>query len=76
MSFSEDIKKILNDFDNSNSDKIIESLNEIKNHFKSELTRNYLQGKIQSIINAENESEKKKLCKNLLPYFDWYLQGL
>jgi len=44
--------------------------------FKSNVTVEYLQGKIKKIKDLTNESEKKKQCKLLLPYFDWYLQGL
>jgi len=28
------------------------------------------------ILDISTESEKKKQCKLLLPYYDWYLQGL
>ena len=75
MSIAEQTKQILNDFENSPSEKIIQTLGEIKNNFKSDLTRDYLQGKIDAIQNASDEAEKKKLCKNLMPYLDWYLQG-
>ena len=44
--------------------------------FKSNLTIEYLTDKIQKIIDLTNEIEKKKQCKLLLPYLDWYLQGL
>jgi hypothetical protein len=44
--------------------------------FKNNLTTEYLKGKIQKILDLTNESEKKKQYKLLLPYFDWYLQGL
>ena len=76
MSLQEQTKEILNNFDSTPSETIVEALDEIKNHFKSNLTRDYLEGKIQAISNASEESEKKKLCKNLQPYLDWYLQGI
>jgi len=44
--------------------------------FKSDLTVEYLKGKIKKIVELSSESEKKKQCKLLLPYYDWYLQGL
>jgi len=58
------------------SEKIFEILNQIKPQFKSELISEYLQGKIQKILEVNNEAEKKKQCKALTPYLDWYLQGL
>lgn len=75
MSLEIQIKEILENFENSSSEKIIEILEKIRLDLKSQLTSEYLQGKIQKVINAENEAEKKKLCKALTPYLDWYIQG-
>jgi hypothetical protein len=69
------VKQILDAFDSATVDEILAALDEIKSHFKSDITRDYLQGKIKSIKETNDISEQKKLCKNLLPYFDWYLQG-
>ena len=76
MSLEDEIKNILDDFENTPSEKIFEILNQIKPQFKNELISKYLQGKIQKILNVNDEAEKKKQCKALIPYFDWYLQGL
>ncbi|MFQ5781501.1 MAG: hypothetical protein ACE5GR_00430 [Nitrosopumilus sp.] len=76
MSLEEQIKQALDDFENIQSEKILEILDQIEPHFKNELISEYLQGKIQKILDANNEVEKKKQCKALTPYFDWYLQGL
>ena len=76
MSLEDQIKQILNDFENTTTEKILEILDQIKPQFKSELISKYLQGKIQKILETNNEAEKKKLSKALLPYLDWYLQGL
>ena len=76
MSLEFKIKSILNDFDTVSSDKFLEILDQIMLEFKSNLTVDYLKGKIKKIMDLTTESEKKKQCKLLLPYFDWYLQGL
>ena len=76
MSLEDRVKLALNDFENTPSEKIFEILNQIKPRFKSKLISEYLQGKIQKISEANNEAEKKKQCKALTPYLDWYLQGL
>ena len=76
MSLADEIKHILDDFENTPSEKIFEILNQIKPQFKNELIPEYLQGKIQKILDVNDEAEKKKQCKALIPYFDWYLQGL
>ena len=75
MSLEIQVKQILDDFKNTSSEKIIDALDEIKNHFKSDITQEYLIGKIKSVRDAKEESERKKLCKALTPYLDWYLQG-
>jgi|TARA_B100001105_G_scaffold89311_1_gene70970 hypothetical protein len=76
MSLEIKIKNILNDFDSVSSDEFLTILHQIMLKFKNNLTTEYLKGKIQKILDLTNESEKKKQCKLLLPYFDWYLQGL
>ena len=76
MSLENQVKDLLNDFDNASSEKILEVLTQIKPQFKSTLTSEYLQGKLQKISEEKDESEKKKQCKALTPYLDWYLQGL
>jgi len=76
MSLEIKINNILQDFDNVSSDEFLKVINEIMLEFRSNITIEYLKGKIQKIIDLTNESEKKKQCKLLLPYFDWYVQGL
>jgi len=76
MSLEFKIKSILNDFDTVSSDEFLEILDQIMLEFKSNLTVDYLKGKIKKIMDLTIESEKKKQCKLLLPYFNWYLQGL
>ena len=76
MSLEIKIKHIMNNFDNVSSDEFLEILDQIMLEFKSDLTTEYLKGKVQKILDISTESEKKKQCKLLLPYYDWYLQGL
>ena len=76
MSLEIKISNILQDFDNVSSDEFLKVINEIMLEFRSDITIEYLKGKTQKISNLSNESEKKKQCKLLLPYFDWYVQGL
>lgn len=76
MSLEVKVKQILKNFEETSSEDILEILNQIQIKFQSQITRNYLKGKLVVISDITSESEKKKLCKNLIPYFDWYLQGL
>ena len=76
MSLEEKTHQILNDFENASSTQITQTISEIMSHFRSTLTKEYLQGKLDQINKTPDESEKKKLCKNLTPYLDWYIQGV
>lgn len=76
MVLQDEIKQILIDFDNALPEKILEILTQIQPYLKSEITQKYLEGKIHDIMILTDIVEKKKLCKNLKPYLDWYLQGI
>lgn len=76
MSLEIKVQNIINNFDDTTSDEFLEILEQIMLEFKSNLTVEYLKGKIKKIVELSSESEKKKQCKLLLPYYDWYLQGL
>jgi hypothetical protein len=76
MSLETKARQILNDFDGSSSEEFLDLLSQIQNSFKSQITRDYLKGKMDAISDDASEEEKKNLCKNLKPYLDWYLQGL
>jgi len=76
MSLEIKVKQILENFEESPSTNIVEILNLIQSTFQSSITQDYLMNKLKLISNSTDEKEKKKLCKNLMPYFYWYLQGL
>ena len=76
MSLEIKINHVMNNFDDVSSEEFLEILDKIMLEFKSDLTIEYLKGKVQKILELSTESEKKKQCKLLLPYYDWYLQGL
>ena len=76
MSLEIKVKQILENFEEIPSKVILEILNQIQNQFQSQITQDYLKGKLKTISDIIDEKEKKKQCKNLKPYFDWYLQGL
>jgi len=75
MSLQIKAKQILDNFEQTPSEDILDILNKILENFQSQITQNYLKGKLKTISDTSDEDQKKKLCKNLKPYFDWYLQG-
>jgi len=76
MSLEKEIQEVLDNFENVSSEKILKILNQIKPQFQNQLISEYLQGKIQKVIDLSGDAQKKKQCKALTPYLDWYLQGL
>ena len=76
MTLEDQVKEILDNFETASSEKIVQVLNQIQPQFKSELTADYLKGKIQKVVELDNENDKKKQCKALIPYLDWYIQGI
>ncbi|HUU48877.1 MAG TPA: hypothetical protein VMW55_08855 [Nitrosopumilaceae archaeon] len=74
MSLENNAKQILQNFEETSSKDIIDVLDQIQNQFQSTITKDYLQGKLKSISDIDNEEERKTLCKYLKPYFNWYLQ--
>ena len=75
MSLQIKAKQILDNFEQTPSVEILDVLNQILGSFQSQITQNYLKGKLKTIFDTSDEDQKKKLCKNLKPYFDWFLQG-
>lgn len=68
------IKQTYDDYENTSFEVVIELLDKIKNEFKSDLTVNYLGGKLEE-LKTSDDSKKVSLIKKLKPYFDWYLTG-
>jgi hypothetical protein len=75
MTLKEEAQKILENFEQISSEEFIQVTEKIKTSLQSQLTSEYLTGKISKIIEITDETEKKNLCKALKPYLDWYIQG-
>jgi hypothetical protein len=75
MSLQIKTKQILENFEQTSSEEILDVLNQILKNFQSQITQTYLKGKLKTISDTSDEDQKKKLCNNLKPYFEWYLQG-
>ena len=76
MSLELQAKHVRENFLDVTSTEFLNVLNQIQEKFLNKITQEYLQGKLKAITQTSNEEEKKKMCKNLIPYLDWYLQGL
>lgn len=69
------VKEIMQNFENTDSSQIILVLHEIKTKLRSNVTQEYLEGKISKISQLDNGKEKSELVNSLKPYLEWYLQG-
>ena len=74
MSLENKAKQILDNFEQTDSKEILGILIQIKTHFQSKITQDYLEGKLKTISDTPDEDDRKILCNKLKPYFDWYLQ--
>ena len=75
MGLKEESLEAIAKFDYMDSNALLAVIEQIKPHLKSSLTQEYLDGKITAIKKSDSEDERKKLCKNLIPYLDWYISG-
>ena len=75
VSLEERARGALDDFDGTPSARIVEILGQIRPHFAHGAVSEYLQKKIQAVLDADTEAERKAVCRTLRPYLDWYLQG-
>ena len=62
MSLEEQIKVILNDFENTSPENILKVLEQIKPHFKNEQISEYLQGKMQKMLDVDRYSIWYEQC--------------
>lgn len=69
------IRDALERFDSLSPDEIVKFLDAIKGEFRTDITREYLSGKIAKLVDINDEQEKITYCKQFRPYFDWYLDG-
>lgn len=73
--FKSQVKTILENFETTNQEQIVSVLQQIKSELRSNITQEYLDGKISKILQTNNGKEKSELLNSLKPYLDWYLQG-
>lgn len=69
------IKDALEKFDSLSPEEIVKFLNMMSDEFRTDITREYLTGKIAKLADISDENERATYCKQFRPYFDWYLSG-
>lgn len=74
MSLLDDAQLLRTRFETVGSDELLSLLDRISAELRTDDTRDYLRAKIESIRHAA-ESERKTMCKDLIPYMDWYISS-
>ena len=75
-SLEERVRETLLDPDRKTTEDFLGVVCDIMPELRNNATSKYLEGKIQKIRDVRDKTEQKRLCKALMPYLDWYLQGL
>ena len=74
MALAEDAARIRSRFDSADTAEFLEIVSRIRDRLHTEQTREYLGKKLEAARLAD-PSERREMCRNLLPYLDWYLSG-
>ncbi len=74
MTLREDATRARDCFDSTDASEFLDVISRVRDRLNTEQTRQYLDGKIQAARNADPD-KRQALCKNLLPYLEWYLCG-
>ena len=74
MTLAEDAARLRAGFDSADSAKFLDTVSRIRDRLCTAQTKAYLDTKLEAARLAE-PAERQKMCRNLLPYLDWYLSG-
>lgn len=74
MSLLDNAQRLRDRFESAGSGEMLSLLDRICAELRTDDTRDYLRAKIDSIRHAA-ESERKVMCKELIPYVDWYISS-
>lgn len=74
MTLTEDAVRIRSRFDSADTAEFLDIISRIRDRLHTQQTREYLGKKLEAARLAE-PSERREMCRNLLPYLDWYLSG-
>ena len=74
MPLLDDARRLRKSFESAGPDELLGLLEQICAQLRTDETRDYLRAKMDSIRNTA-ESERKVMCKDLIPYVDWYISS-
>ena len=71
---AEDAAKARSDFDSTDPAEFLDIVSSIRDSLRTGQTKEYL-GKKLDAARLAAPAERRDMCRNLLPYLDWYLSG-
>ena len=74
LTLVEDVVRIRSKTESINVDEFLAVVYDIHDRLHTEQTRAYLDKKMQDIRLADPD-KRQEMCRNLLPYLDWYVAG-
>jgi hypothetical protein len=74
LTLAEDAARIRSGFDSIDTEEFLDVVSHIRDRLHTGQTREYLGKKLEAARLAD-PSERRGMCRNLLPYLDWYLSG-
>lgn len=74
MTLADDAARIRSGFDSADTAEFLGVVSRIRDQLHTQQTREYLGKKLEAARLAD-PSERREMCRNLLPYLDWYISG-
>ena len=74
MTLVDEAERMRSGFDSADPDGFLDLVERIRTELRTAPAREYLAGKIEAARSAQ-PAERRRLCKALLPYLDWYITG-
>ena len=74
LTLADDAARVRSDFDSTDAAEFLDTVSRIRNSLRTGETKSYLAKKLDAVRFAP-PAERRVMCRNLLPYLDWYLSG-
>lgn len=72
MTLTDDAARARSEFDSTDPAEFLDIVTRIRDSLRTGQTKSYLDKKLEAARSA-TPAERRVMCRNLLPYLDWYL---
>ena len=74
MTLADEAARASSNFDSTDPAEFLDIVSRIRDSLRTGQTKSYLDKKLEAARSAA-PAERRRMCRNLLPYLDWYLSG-